>query len=139
MPLTVFIPPGTFMDKKEGFVHKYTYPPNESKGEKKMKIAQVTQDNFDAEVLQAKQKVLVDFSATWCGPCKMLSPILEEVAEGLGDKAKIYKVDIDENPVLTAKYQVMSVPTMIVFSQGEPVQTVVGVRPADQIKELLDL
>ena len=103
-----------------------------------MSIEQVTKDTFEKEVLQAEMPVLVDFFATWCGPCKLLAPILEEVAEEIADKAKIYKLDIDAAPNLAAQYGVMSVPTLILFNKGEVAQTLVGVQPADRILEVLE-
>jgi len=81
--------------------------------------------------------VLVDFFATWCGPCRMLSPILEEISEELGDKIKIYKIDVDENEKLTRSFGIMSIPTMIFFKNGTQVQKQVGLLNKDSIIEII--
>jgi len=88
----------------------------------------IDQTEFDNLVLNGKGVVLVDFFATWCGPCKALAPILEEVAEQLNDKASVYKVDIDQTQSLAQQYRVMSVPTMKIFKDGEVVETIVGLQ-----------
>lgn len=88
----------------------------------------IDQTEFDNLVLNGKGVVLVDFFATWCGPCKALAPVLEEVAEQLKDKTSIYKVDIDQTQSLAQQYRVMSVPTMKIFKDGEVVETIVGLQ-----------
>lgn len=88
----------------------------------------INQNEFTNLVLESKGVVLVDFFATWCGPCKALAPILEEVAEEVKDKVAIYKVDIDESQILAQQYRVMSVPTMKIFKDGEVVETIVGLQ-----------
>jgi len=88
----------------------------------------IDQTEFDNLVLNGKGVVLVDFFATWCGPCKALAPVLEEVAEQLNDKASVYKVDIDQTQSLAQQYRVMSVPTMKIFKNGEVVETIVGLQ-----------
>jgi thioredoxin 1 len=89
----------------------------------------VTDATFVDEVLTSEKPVLVDFWATWCGPCKMVAPVLEEIAAEKGDKLTIAKIDIDENPNTPRDYQVMSIPTLILFQGGKPVKQIVGAKP----------
>jgi len=96
-------------------------------------FVQVTEDNFQNEVLQAEQPVLVDFGAVWCGPCKMLDPIVKQLAQEWTGKIKIVKLDVDTNPNLTMQYQVMGVPTLMLFVAGEPVQRMSGYQPKDRV------
>ena len=89
----------------------------------------VTDSTFDSDVLASDKPVLVDFWAEWCGPCKMVAPVLEEIASEHGDKITVAKVNIDENPEIARRYQIMSIPTMSVFSGGEVVRSIVGAKP----------
>ena len=101
-----------------------------------MKPITLTQENFKAEVIEAKGTVLVDFWAAWCGPCQMLSPVVDEVAEALPD-VKVGKVNIDEQPDLAAQFDVMSIPTLMVFKDGQEVEQSVGVIPKDSILKMV--
>jgi thioredoxin 1 len=100
----------------------------------------VTDATFDADVLGSEKPVLVDFWAEWCGPCKMVAPVLEEIASEHGDKITVAKVNIDENPEIARRYQIMSIPTMSVFSGGEVVRSIVGAKPkAALLRDLEDI
>ncbi len=99
----------------------------------------VTDASFSDDVLLADQPVLVDFWAEWCGPCKMVAPVLEEIAGEYGDKITIAKVNIDENPQIARQYGIMSIPTMSVFKGGEVVKSIVGAKPkAALLRDLSD-
>jgi thioredoxin 1 len=100
-------------------------------------LMQVTDINFDAEVIEAEGAVLVDFWAPWCGPCRVVGPVLEEIAAERSD-VRIVKLDIDENPQTAARFQVLSIPTMILFKGGEAVKTVIGAYPKKRLEQELD-
>ena len=98
----------------------------------------VTDATFEIEVLKSDTPVLVDFWAEWCGPCLRVAPVLEEIAGELGDKIKIVKLDIDANPNTARDYRVMSVPTLTIFKDGQPVQSVAGARPKGELVRLIE-
>lgn len=98
----------------------------------------ISSAEFQSKVLDAEQPVLVDFFATWCGPCKMLAPTLDAVAAEVADRAKVYKVDVDQSPDVAAMYGVMSVPTLILFKGGQPVKQTVGAQPKPALLAMFD-
>lgn len=104
-----------------------------------MEAIQIQQNNFEDTVLKEEKPVLVDFFASWCGPCKMLSPVLDQVAGEVEGQAKIVKIDIDENETLANKYNIMSVPTLMVFKKGAVEKELIGVQTKENIIEALSL
>ena len=98
-----------------------------------MAVLSVTDKNFEAEVLKSDLPVLVDFWAEWCGPCKMVGPIVDEIAEELQRKLKVVKANVDEAQDLAGNYQVMAIPTLLLFKNGEPVEKIVGAMSKDQL------
>jgi len=103
-----------------------------------MATVKVDTNNFQAEVLDAVEPVVVDFWAEWCGPCKMIGPSLEELSVEMGEQVQIVKVDIDENPDAPGKYGVRGIPTMILFKNGQPAATQVGALPKSGIRQFLE-
>lgn len=103
-----------------------------------MSIINTTDASFDKDVLQTDKPVLVDFWAAWCGPCKAITPILEELDAEYSDKFQIVKVNVDDNPETSARFGIRSIPTLFVFKDGQKVDTVVGSRPKSEFVELLN-
>lgn len=101
-----------------------------------MSVLKITKDNFVQEVLNSDKPVLVDFWASWCGPCRMVGPIIDEIAEERSD-VKVCKVNVDEEPELASQFRVMSIPTLLVFKNGEIINQSLGAKPKAQILELL--
>ncbi len=97
----------------------------------------LTKQNFENEVIQSKIPVLVDFWAAWCGPCRIVAPVIAEIAEEADGKFKVGKVNVDEEPDLAALFQIMSIPTLMVFKNGKPVSTAVGFRPKAELLKML--
>jgi thioredoxin 1 len=100
-------------------------------------LSEVTDANFDAEVLESSTPVLVDFWAPWCGPCRVVGPVLEEIA-GEREDLRIVKLNIDDNQQTAARFQVLSIPTMILFKAGQPVKTVIGAYPKQRLQSELE-
>jgi len=98
----------------------------------------ITDDTFETEVIQADKPVIVDFWATWCGPCKMIAPILEEIAGEYSDQVKVAKLDVDANNKIAGKYGIMSIPSLLFFKNGEEVDRVIGVVQKSQLISRLD-
>ena len=99
---------------------------------------ELNEQNFSNYITNSDLPILIDLWAEWCGPCKMIAPVLEELAGDYDGKADILKLDVDENPSTAAKYEVMSIPTLIVFKDGEAVDKVVGFQPKENLAEVLD-
>ncbi|MFQ6121520.1 MAG: thioredoxin [Dehalococcoidales bacterium] len=102
------------------------------------KPTSVDDSNFDQTVLQAKTPVLVDFWAAWCAPCRMVAPVVEELAEEYEGRISFAKLDVDQNPRTPSKYGIMSIPTLIIFKDGNPVSNIIGFRPKAELKRSLD-
>jgi len=102
------------------------------------KLTEITQDNFEAEVIQSSQPVLVDFGAVWCGPCKMLDPIVEELAQEWGSRVKVVHIDVDHNPDIAIQFSIMGVPTLMLFKGGEPYERMSGYKPKNKIIDIFE-
>ena len=98
-----------------------------------MSVFKVTEENFEEEVMKADNPVIVDFYADWCGPCKMMSPIIEKIAEELGDSVKVGKANTDENLDLARQFNIMSIPTIMIFKNGNVTKTFIGVTDKNEI------
>lgn len=102
-----------------------------------MSVITITKENFEQEVMQSTKPVLLDFWASWCGPCRMLSPVVDEIAEELGEAVLVGKVNVDEQDELAAKFGVASIPTLVSLKDGQVVDTKVGVRPKEDILTMI--
>ncbi|MDR0926018.1 MAG: thioredoxin [Hungatella sp.] len=103
-----------------------------------MAVITLTQENFETEVANNSGIVLVDFWATWCGPCKMFAPIIDEIAEGNLSGVKVGKVDVDQQPDLAGQFKVMSIPTLVLFKDGKAAVTSVGVKSKKEVLEMIE-
>lgn len=101
-------------------------------------MADITDQTFEQEVLKSDIPVLVDFWADWCMPCRIVSPVVEELGKEYEGKAKVVKLNVDDNPDTASKYNVMSIPTLIVFKNGQPVKTVIGAQPKENIEKAIE-
>lgn len=102
-----------------------------------MAVVSLNEKNFEEEVLKSNKIVLIDFWASWCGPCKMMSPVVDQIAEEMNDNVKVCKVNIDEEQNLAVKYNVMSIPTFVVIKEGREIGRTIGVQDKEEIKKFL--
>ena len=102
-----------------------------------MSVTELNKDNFEKEVMEANVPVLIDFWASWCGPCRMMSPVIDKIAEEMGDKLKVCKVNEDENHELAEKYEIMTIPAFIVIKNGAEAGRTIGVQPKEDILKLI--
>jgi thioredoxin 1 len=101
-------------------------------------VVQADAGNWETEVMQSPELVMVDFWAVWCGPCQMVGPIVEDLAQEYNGKLKVMKLNTDEAPEVAGRYQIMSIPTILFFKDGQPVEKIVGARPKQQFKQIID-
>lgn len=101
-------------------------------------MSDVTDATFQDQVLKSSKPVLVDFWAPWCGPCKIVGPIVEELGEEYKDKVTVLKMNVDDNPQVSGQYGVMSIPTLMVFKNGQPVKSTIGAQPKEALKQMID-
>ncbi|MCI6502931.1 MAG: thioredoxin [Clostridia bacterium] len=104
-----------------------------------MNEIKITKENFEAEVIQSDKPVLLDFWATWCGPCRMLAPIVEDIAKEYDGKIKVGKVNVDEEPELAGAFQVASIPTVVILKNGKIVNQSIGYKPKEELVKLLEV
>ena len=104
-----------------------------------MKVIKLNKDNFNTEVKESNKVVLVDFYADWCGPCKMMSPVIDNIAEEVGDNIKICKLNVDEAQDIAIEYNVMSIPTLIIFKDGDVVNKLIGLQSKSEVMEALNI
>jgi thioredoxin 1 len=100
-------------------------------------LMEISDSNFDAEVLKSEKPVLVDFWAPWCGPCRAIEPMVEELASTYGNKFKFTRCNVDENPITPSKYGIKSIPTLIFFKQGEVLDKIVGIVPKSKLEDII--
>ena len=103
-----------------------------------MAVSKVSDATFEAEVLKVSGAVVVDFWAEWCGPCRMIAPVLDEISGAMGEKVKIVKLNVDENPATAAKYGIMSIPTLMIFKNGELSSRQVGAAPKAKLEQWIN-
>ena len=102
-----------------------------------MSVTELNKDNFEKEVMEENVPVLIDFWASWCGPCRMMSPVIDKIAEEMGDKLKVCKVNVDENHELAEKYEIMTIPAFIIIKNGAEAVRTIGVQPKEDILKLI--
>ena len=102
-----------------------------------MSVIELNKDNFEKEVMEAEVPVLIVFWANWCGPCRMMSPVIDKIAEEMGDKVKVCKVNVDENHELAEKYEIMTIPAFIIVKNGAETGRTIGVQPKEDILKLI--